>query len=119
MAIRIKVGDTVQVLSGEDRKQQGRVATINHATRTVVVEGMNKIKTSVRRSQKNPQGGKLEKEMPLPIGCVQFICPKCNQGTRLGAKVNDDKSKVRHCRKKDGKGNRCDWEEEISPARAN
>lgn len=119
MGIRIKVGDMVKILSGEARGDQGRVTTINHATRTVVVEGANKVKTSVRRSQKNPQGGKLDKEMPLPISCVQFVCPKCNRGTRLGAKVKDDKSKVRHCRKKDDGGNRCGWEEEISPARSN
>ena len=66
MAIRIKVGDMVKVLAGDDAQpgsDQGRVSSINHATRTVVVEGMNKVKTSVRRSQKNPQGGKLEKEI--------------------------------------------------------
>ncbi len=115
MAIRIKVGDMVKVLAGDDAQpgsDQGRVSSINHATRTVVVEGMNKVKTSVRRSQKNPQGGKLEKEMPLPISRVQFVCPSCGEGTRLGARVSADKSKVRHCKK-------CKWEEEISPSRSN
>ena len=55
MAIRIKVGDMGKLLSGDDAQpgsDQGRVSSINHATRTVVVEGMNKVKTSVRRSQK-------------------------------------------------------------------
>ncbi|MCH2398604.1 MAG: 50S ribosomal protein L24 [Pirellulales bacterium] len=112
MAIRIKVGDMVKVLAGNDRNDQGRVTSINHATRTLIVEGMNKVKKSVRRSQKNPQGGKLEKEMPLPICRVQFVCPSCGEGTRLGARVSADKSKVRYCRK-------CKWEEEISPARSN
>ena len=112
MAIRIKVGDMVKVLAGNDRNDQGRVTSINHATRTLIVEGMNKVKKSVRRSQKNPQGGKLEKEMPLPICRVQFVCPSCGEGTRLGARVSADKSKVRHCKK-------CKWEEEISPARSN
>ena len=117
MAIRIKVGDMVKLLAGDDAQpgsDQGRVSSINHATRTVVVEGMNKVKTSVRRSQKNPQGGKLEKEMPLPICRVQFVCPSCGEGTRLGARVGFDKSKVRYCKKK-----KCEWEEEISPARSN
>ena len=111
MAIRIKVGDMVKVLAGDDR-EDGCVTSINHATRMVVVEGMNKVKKSVRRSQKNPQGGKLDKEMPLPISRVQFLCPSCGKGTRLGARVSADKSKVRHCKK-------CKWEEEISPARSN
>ena len=112
MAIRIKVGDNVKLLSGNDRNQEGRVSTINHATRTVIVEGMNKVKKNVRKSQKNPQGGKLETEMPIPISNVQFVCPSCNTATRLGARVDADKSKVRRCKK-------CDWEEEISPARSN
>ena len=113
MAIRIKVGDMVKVLAGDDR-EEGRVTSINHATRMVVVEGMNKVKKSVRRSQKNPQGGKLDKEMPLPISRVQFLCPSCGKGTRLGARVSADKTKVRHCKKLG-----CKREEEISPARSN
>ena len=112
MAIRIKVGDKVQVRSGDDRGRSGRVTAIYHNKNMVVVEGMNVVKKNVRRSQKNPQGGKLEKEMPIQICRVQVICPKCNKATRLGTRVFEDKSKVRHCKK-------CDWEEEVSPARSN
>ncbi|MBB76659.1 MAG: 50S ribosomal protein L24 [Planctomycetaceae bacterium] len=111
--MRIKVGDNVKLLLGDDRDQEGRVTKINHATRTVVVEGMNRVNKMVRKSQKNPQGGQLKTEMPIPISNVQFVCPSCNRATRLGASFKDDKSKVRQCKKKD-----CSWEEEISPAKS-
>ena len=117
MAIRIKVGDTVKVLWGDDRNWDpklgtGRVTTINHGTGMVVVEGMNKAKKNVRRSQKNPQGGKLEKEMPIQICRVQFVCPGCTQPTRLGSDILDDGSKVRQCKK-------CGWQDEVSPPKSN
>ena len=112
MAIRIKVGDTVKALSGDDRGRSGRVTAIYHGKNMVVVEGMNVVKKSVRRSQKNPQGGKLEKEMPVQISTVQFVCPDCRKSVRLGTRFLPDGSKVRHCRNTEAS---CSWEDEIAP----
>lgn len=65
--MHIKTDDTVQVIAGNDRGKQGRVLSIDRATGKLVVEGCNRVYKHVRRSQKNPQGGRLSKEMPLQV----------------------------------------------------
>ena len=63
--MHIKVNDTVQVMTGDDAGVQGRVLSVDHKTRKVLVEGVNLVYKHVRRSQRNPQGGRLSKEMPI------------------------------------------------------
>lgn len=109
--MRIRVNDTVKIIRGNDEGRSGKVLSVNHEQRQVVVEGMRRVYKHVRRSQKNPQGGRLSKEMPLPVANVMFVCTKCGQPTRLGARYLDDGSKERFC-KKCGAG-----VGEISPAR--
>lgn len=110
--MRIKVNDNVEVITGDDQGQRGKVLSVNHETSKVVVEGVNRVYKHVRRSQKNPQGGRLSKEMPVPISNVMLLCTKCGQRTRVGARYLDDGSKERFC-KKCGAGLG-----EIAPARA-
>ena len=57
--MRIKTNDTVVVLSGKNRGQQGKVLSVNREEGKVTVEGVNEVKRHVRRSQKNMQGGHL------------------------------------------------------------
>ena len=65
----------------------------------VVVEGVNRVKKHIRRSQKYPQGGVLSKEMPVQLSNVKYVCPSCGAATRLGARFLDDGSKERtNCR---------------------
>ena len=63
------------------------------------MEGVNRVYKHVRRSQRNPQGGRLSKEMPVPISNVQLVCEGCSAATRTGARYLDDGSKERYCRK--------------------
>ena len=98
--MHIKVNDIVEVLTGDDRGQRGKVLSVNLATGKLVVEGVNRVYKHVRRSQRNPQGGRLSKEMPLPLSNVLPVCSRCGKPTRTGARVLADGSKERFCRRK-------------------
>ncbi len=100
----IKSGDTVEVRTGNDRGTRARVVSVHPAVSKddpakVVVEGVNRVYRHVRKSQKNQQGGRLSKEMPINASNVLFVCSACGKATRLGVRTNDDGSKVRFCRK--------------------
>lgn len=95
----IRTGDTVEVIAGNDRGQKSRVIKVDRATGKAIVEGVNRVKKHIRRSQKYPQGGVLSKEMPVQLSNVQYVCPSCGSATRLGARFLDDGSKERFCKK--------------------
>ena len=97
--MHIKVDDTVEVISGDDRALRGKVLLVDHAARKVVVEGVNRSYKHVRRSQKNPQGGRLSREMPISMSKVKLVCNSCGQPTRSGARYLEDGSKERYCKK--------------------
>lgn len=98
----IKTGDIVEVRSGNDRGTRAKVLAVRAAKPdrgvTVVVEGVNRVYRHIRRSQKNPQGGRLSKELPIDVSNVLFVCSACGKATRLGAKLAADGSKIRFCR---------------------
>lgn len=96
--MHIKVDDTVEVIAGDDRGERGRVLSVDRQAGSVVVEGVNRVYKHVRRSQKNPQGGRLSKEMALPISNVKLVCSSCGQAARTGARYAKDGSKERFCR---------------------
>jgi large subunit ribosomal protein L24 len=100
----IKTNDTVMVISGEDRGTTGKVVRVIRKKGKLVVEGVNRVYKHVRRSQKNPQGGRLSKEMPVQMSNVQLVCDACGAATRLGVRFLDDGAKERYC-KKCGAGN--------------
>ncbi len=110
--MQIKVNDTVQVITGDDNGVRGRVLSVDRQAGKLVVEGVNRVYKHVRRSQRNPQGGRLSMEMPIQISNVLMVCEKCNQQTRMGVRYNKDGSKERFCKKcQSGLG-------EVAPARA-
>ena len=75
--MHIKTNDTVEVKTGDDKGQRGKVLSIDRRIGRLVVEGVNRVYKHVRRSQKNPQGGRLSKEMPLQISNVLLLCSRC------------------------------------------
>ena len=98
----IKAGDLVEVRTGNAKGTRAKVLTVRPGAsgRTrLVVEGVNRVYRHIRRSQKNPQGGRLSKEMPIDASNVLFVCGGCGKATRLGARVAKDGGKVRFCRK--------------------
>ena len=91
----IKVNDTVLIVVGDDKGVRGKVLSVDHSSRKMVVEGVNRVYKHVARSQKNPQGGRLSKEMPVHSSNVALICPETDQPTRVGVRVLKDGSKER------------------------
>ena len=95
----IRVNDTVQVITGDDRGIRGRVLRIDRANGRVVVEGVNVMLKHVRPSRQARQGGRLSKEHPVNLSNVKLVCPACSSPTRVGVRFLDDGSKVRYCKK--------------------
>jgi large subunit ribosomal protein L24 len=100
----IRVNDTVEVIAGDDRGAKGKVLRVDRRTGKLVVEHVNRVYKHVKRSQKNPQGGRLSMEMPISASNVLLVCEKCGVTTRTGARYLEDGSKERFC-KKCGAGN--------------
>lgn len=96
--MHIRADDTVLVITGDDRGERGRVLRVNHATGKIVVERVNRVYKHVRRSQRNPQGGRLSKEMPISASNVMLVCTKCSKPTRIGYRFDDDGAKHRFCK---------------------
>lgn len=99
----IKVDDIVEVITGDDRGTtaqpvRGKVLKVDRTKGKVVVEGINRVFKHMRKSQKNPQGGRLSKEMAVSISNVMFVCPQTGKRTRLGVRVAADGSKERFCK---------------------
>jgi large subunit ribosomal protein L24 len=97
--VLIKSGDTVEVRTGNARGTRAKVLVVLPQKGKIVVEGVNRVYRHMRRSQKNPQGGRLSKEMPIDASNVQLVCPSCGQPTRIGKRLAEDGGKVRFCRK--------------------
>jgi len=97
--MHLKTNDMVQVMTGDDRGVRGKVLRIDRQAGKVLVEGVNRVYKHVRRSQRNPQGGRLSKEMPVQIANVLLVCPKCGKPTRTGARFLEDGRKERYCKK--------------------
>jgi large subunit ribosomal protein L24 len=96
--MRIRVDDTVQVIAGDDRGQRGRVIRVDHRAGKLIIEGVNRVYKHVRRSQRNPQGGRLSKEMPVQASNVMLVCERCTKTTRVGLRYAQDGSKSRYCK---------------------
>jgi len=96
--MRVRKGDTVEVIAGEDRGRRATVLRVMPSKNKVLVEGVNEVYKHLRRDRRNPQGGRLQKEAPIDLSKVQPVCPKCNRGVRVGVAVRDNGKKVRVCR---------------------
>lgn len=102
MGIRIKKGDTVEVISGNDRGVRGRVLRVVPKKDRVVVSGVNIVKKHqrpVRAGRGQVQPGIIEFEAPIHLSNVMLVCPHCNARTRVGFELLEDGRKVRMCRK--------------------
>ena len=97
--MKLRKNDIVQVMIGTQAGKRGRVLSIDRESNRVIVEGANVLKKHVRRSQRNPQGGILSKEMPIPASNVMLVCPSCQRATRTGIKFKPSGGKQRICKK--------------------
>lgn len=95
MARHIKSGDLVEVIAGNDRGSQGKVLRVLTDENKVVVEGVNVRFRHVRPNQRNQQGGRIEKAMPIHISNVLPVSPSTGKATRVRFETREDGSKVR------------------------
>ena len=109
--MKLQVNDEVVVIAGADKGHRGKVIKIDRKKNKVIVEGAARVWKHVRRSQKNPQGGRLNKSMPISVSNVMLVDPSTGEPTRVGFRYLDDGSKERYA-KKSGKSLG-----KISPAR--
>lgn len=85
--MKIRKNDMVVVIAGNDRGKTGKVLKIFPKNNRVIIEGINTRKRHTKPSQKNPQGGILEKEASINASNVMMLDPKTNESTRLGAQI--------------------------------
>ena len=97
MAMNVKKGDTVIVLSGKDKGKQGKVLGTVPSESKVVVEGINMVTCHVKPRKQGETGGIVKREAAIAACKVQVVCPKCNKATRIAHKVEGDK-KTRVCK---------------------
>jgi large subunit ribosomal protein L24 len=91
--------DLVKILSGKYSGKTGKVLKVFPDQNRLIVEGVNIIKKHTKPSQKNQQGGIIEKESSIHVSNVMVIDPKTNEPTRVGFKFLEDGTKVRVSKK--------------------
>jgi large subunit ribosomal protein L24 len=84
---RIRRGDTVLMITGANKGTRGRVLRVLADSDRVVVEGVNLVYRHVRRSQKNPQGGRVRREAPVHISNVMLVDPQSDEPTKVGRRL--------------------------------
>ena len=89
--------DIVEVIAGEDKGKKGKILKV--IGDRVIVEGVNFVKRHTKPRQQGQQGGIQEKEAPIHISNVMYVCPKCSNKTRIGIEYLADGHKVRYCKK--------------------
>jgi large subunit ribosomal protein L24 len=95
MALHVKKGDMVQIISGDHKGATGRVLRVDPEDGTVTIQGQNIAKKHVRPSRRNPHGGRIGVEQPIHISNVLPVNPKTAKGTRVRYPVAADGSKKR------------------------
>lgn len=87
MAMNVKKGDTVVVLSGKDKGRRGKVQATVPSESKVVVEGVNMVTCHTKPRRQGEEGGIVKREAAIAACKVQVVCPKCGKATRVGHKV--------------------------------
>jgi large subunit ribosomal protein L24 len=99
--MKLKKGDEVQVLSGKDVGKRGEITRVIPERERVIVTSpqlINVVKKHQKPTRSTMQGGIIDKEMPIHVSNVAFVCKECGP-TRLGYRIGVDGKKVRVCKK--------------------
>ena len=94
--MKIRKGDTVQIISGNETGKSGRVIKVFPIKDKIIVEGLNMVKKHARPTNENPQGGIMEKEAAIHISNVMYIAGQ--KPTRIGYKTLEDGRKVKYAK---------------------
>ena len=96
--MRIKKGDNVQVLSGNDKGKTGEVLEVMPKADKIVVKGVNIRKKHVKARRQGEESGIISVECAIPTSKVNVVCPKCGKTTKVGYSIEIEE-KVRVCKK--------------------
>jgi large subunit ribosomal protein L24 len=97
--LHIKTGDTVKVLSGDDKGKTGKVLSVNLEKRRAIVEGLNMVTKHVKPTASNPQGGIEKREASIHVSNLMLVDPKTGEATRIGRKIGEKGKLVRYSKK--------------------
>ncbi len=95
--LHIKVGDTVKVISGESKGQEGNILSIDRKKMRAIVGGVNLVKKHAKPSASDPQGGIIEKEAGIHVSNLMVVVS--GKPTRIGRKLNAKGKLVRYSKK--------------------
>jgi large subunit ribosomal protein L24 len=99
MAMHVKKDDVVFVLAGDDKGKVGKVMRVYPRQNKILIEGINRVYRHLRPSRQHPQGGRIQKEMPIHISNVLPVDPETNRPTRVGFRTKEDGTKERFAKK--------------------
>lgn len=102
--MKIRKDDVVVAISGKNaaadkagKAVTGKILQVLPEKGTAIVEGFNLMKRHMRKSQANPKGGIVEKEMPIRVSKLMLFCPECKKGVRTGVSRADG-ARIRKCK---------------------
>lgn len=96
--MKIKKGDTVQILSGNDKGKTGEVLETIPTTSRIIVKGINMRKKHIKPKKQGEEGGIISVECSIHSSKANIVCPKCNKGVKVAIKKENGK-KIRVCKK--------------------
>ena len=96
--LHIRKGDTVKVIAGDSKGQQGKVLQVFPLNKTAIVEKVNMVSKHTKPNAQHTQGGIVKQEAPINLSNLQMVDPKSGKATRIGRKLVDGKL-VRYAKK--------------------
>ena len=96
--LKLKKGDTVRVISGESRGQEGKIEVIDTKKMRAIIEGVNMISKHTKPSAKNADGGIVKQEGTIHVSNLMFV--EGGKTVRIGRKVNEKTGKIERISKK-------------------
>jgi large subunit ribosomal protein L24 len=96
--MKIKKGDQIKIISGNDKGKQGKVLSVFPSERRIIAEGINMKKKHVRPRSQGQKGELITMPAPFSVSRAMLICPKCGRPTRVGFKLSEV-AKSRVCKK--------------------
>ena|SRR5689334_3666502 len=97
--VKIKKGDTVKVIAGDAKGQQGKVLTVDREAYRALVEGVNMVSKHTKPNASSPNGGIVKKEATIHISNLMLVDPSSGNPTRVGRKAGDKNKLVRFAKK--------------------